>query len=69
MKLGNKRYSDVLVFCTMTGFRLAELCKSLKLLRDRGKLEEYLNMENMVIGHCMFPSTFLRRTKNALYPE
>jgi hypothetical protein len=51
----------------MTGFRLAELCKTLKLLKDRGKLEEYLNMENMVIGHFMFPSTFLRRTKNALY--
>jgi hypothetical protein len=37
----------------------------LKLLRDKGRRGEYLNKENMVIEHFRFPSTFLRRTKNA----
>jgi len=65
LKLDNKRYSDVLMFCTLTGLRPDESCSSLKLLRDRGKHEEYLNREKMIIEHFRFPSTFLRRTKNA----
>jgi hypothetical protein len=65
LKLNNQRYSEVMIFCTLTGLRPAESCTSLKLLRDRGRRGEYLNKENMMIEHFRFPSTFLRRTKNA----
>jgi hypothetical protein len=67
LKLDNKKYSNVLIFCTLTGLRPAEACTSLQLLRERNNHDGYLNKENMIIEHFRIPSTFLRRTRKCLH--
>jgi intergrase/recombinase len=59
----DKKYSSVLIYCTLTGLRPAEACVSIKLLKERK--EGYLTNDNKVLEHFKFPEVFMRRTKNA----
>jgi hypothetical protein len=59
----DKKYSSVLLYCTMTGLRPAEACASLKLLKERR--DAYLTKDCRILEHFKFPEVFMRRTKNA----
>jgi hypothetical protein len=57
-----QKYSDVLIFNTLTGLRPSEACLSIKLIQSN--LEMYLNQESRIVEHFKFPE-FMRRTKKA----
>jgi hypothetical protein len=59
----DKKYSSVLIYCTLTGLRPAEACTSLRLLKERKN--EYLTKDEKILEHYRFPEVFMRRIKNA----
>lgn len=59
----DKKYSSVLLYCTLTGLRPAEACISIKLLKERK--QDYLSKDNRILEHFKFPEVFMRRTKNS----
>ena len=54
-------YSNILIYCTLTGLRADEACKSLSLVKNNQ--DNYLNKETMILEHCRHPNIFIRRTK------
>ena len=58
-----KSYANILIYCTLTGLRADEACKSLSLVKKNQN--NYLNRETMVLEHFKYPNIFLRRTKQA----
>jgi len=66
-KLPNE-YSTVLVFDVLTGLRASESCLSCKLiteLKEKNRLDQYLDTELMMLQHFRFKELFLRHNKNA----
>lgn len=59
----SKSYANILIYCTLTGLRADEACKSLSLVKNNRN--NYLNKETMVLEHFKYPNIFLRRTKQA----
>jgi len=63
-----KEYGTVLLFTALTGLRPREATASSKLiseLTEKGRLEEYLNRELLMLEHFRFKEIFLRKCKNA----
>jgi intergrase/recombinase len=63
-----KKHATVLVFAALTGLRPTETCDSCRLisvLAEKGRLDEYLDKELMMLQHLKYGKLFLRETKNA----
>jgi hypothetical protein len=58
-----KAYSNILVYCTLTGLRPAEACASIELIHK--DLSNYLSQETMILEHYKYPAQFIRKTKKA----
>jgi hypothetical protein len=58
-----KDYGNILLYCTLTGLRPDEACKSIKLIHD--DLDKYMNKKSMTLEHFRYPDIFIRRTKKA----
>ena len=58
-----EKYKFYLLYCTVTGLRPSEACKSIELINK--DLKNYLNQEYMMLEHFKYPHIFIRRTKNA----
>ena len=54
-------YANILIYCTLTGLRAHEACKSLSLVKNNQ--DNYLNKETMILEHFRHPNIFIRRTK------
>jgi hypothetical protein len=54
-------YANILIYCTLTGLRADEACKSLSLVKNNQ--DNYLNKETMILEHFRHPNIFIRRTK------
>ena len=58
-----KQYGNTLKYCTLTGLRAEEACRSIQLLHsDR---QHYFNQDSLILEHYKFPDSFLRKTKKA----
>ena len=58
-----KKYSNILLYATMTGLRPSECWNSIRLIQsDR---EVYVNNERSILCHYKYSETFLRQTKKA----
>jgi len=58
-----KEYGNVLLYCSLTGLRPDEACKSIQLINN--DIDNYLNRESMTLEHFKYPDIFIRRTKKA----
>jgi intergrase/recombinase len=58
-----KSYANILLYCTLTGLRADEACKSVSLIKN--DLNNYLNKETIILEHFRYPDIFIRRTKQA----
>ena len=58
-----KSYANILIYCTLTGLRADEACKSASLIKS--DFSNYFNKETMTLEHFKYPNTFIRRTKQA----
>jgi hypothetical protein len=58
-----KSYANILIYCTLTGLRSDEACKSVILITNN--LDKYLNTDTMILEHFRYPHIFIRRTKQA----
>ena len=56
-------YSNILIYCTLTGLRPDEACQSIRLVKD--KIHSYHDKDKMILKHFEFPDIFIRRTKHA----
>jgi hypothetical protein len=54
-------YSNILVYCTLTGLRPDEACQSSRLVKET--IQNYLDRDKMILKHFEFPDIFIRRTK------
>jgi hypothetical protein len=54
-------YVNILIYCTLTGLRAGEECKSLSLVENNQ--DNYLNKETIILEHFRHPDIFIRRTK------
>ena len=59
----DRKFSSILLYCSLTGLRPAEAYSNLRLLKERK--EDYLAKDSKLLEHFRFPSIFLRRTKIA----
>jgi hypothetical protein len=57
-----QKYTNILMFNTLTGLRPSEAYLSISLIQDN--LENYLNNDIKILEHFRFPD-FIRRTKKA----
>jgi len=55
-------YKNVLLFNTLTGLRPDEAQKAIWLIKTKGS--EYVDEDRGILKHYLFPSLFLRQTKN-----
>jgi len=60
-----REYGNILLYCTLTGLRPDEACKSIELIHN--DLHNYFNKETMTIEHFRYPEIFIRRTKKAFF--
>ena len=58
-----EQYGSVLKYCTLTGLRAEEACRSISLLQT--DKENYLREDELILEHYRYPAVFLRRTKKA----
>jgi hypothetical protein len=58
-----KDYGNILLYCTLTGLRPDEACKSIQLIHNDG--DNYINKQSMILEHFRYPEIFIRRTKKA----
>jgi hypothetical protein len=58
-----KDYGNILLYCTLTGLRPDEACKSIQLIH--AEIGKYLNKQTMTLEHFRYPDIFIRRTKKA----
>lgn len=56
-------YSDVLVFCTLTGLRGSECINCLNLIKDPEQFKMYWDPSHRLLQHFRYPHLFIRRTK------
>jgi intergrase/recombinase len=61
-------YTNLLLFCTLTGMRASECIASVRLIKNSESLVEgqYYDPERQILQHYKFPQIFIRRTK-AIY--
>jgi hypothetical protein len=60
-----KSYSDVFLFCTLTGLRASECVNCIRLIKNPETFKTYYDPERQALCHYKFPNTFIRRTKAA----
>ncbi len=58
-----KDYQHILLFNTLTGLRPEEAQKAIWLIKT--KHEDYIDQNNQILKHYLYPETFQRQTKNA----
>jgi hypothetical protein len=59
----SKTHRNIFFYCTLTGLRPDEACKSIALVKE--KIDNYLDKNIMILKHFEFPNIFIRRTKQA----
>ena len=67
------QYTNLLLFCTLTGMRGSEVVEAVRLLIEQisdahasagGTLrQEYYNPESKILHHYLYPNIFIRKTK------
>jgi intergrase/recombinase len=60
-----KAYSNILLFCALTGLRNSECIECINLIRDPEQFKIYYNESNQCLEHFRFKELFLRKTKSA----
>jgi hypothetical protein len=60
------KYSNLLLFSTLTGMRGSECVESVRLIKSVTTSNRYYNPERQILQHYLFPQLFIRRTK-AIY--
>jgi intergrase/recombinase len=60
-----RSYSDIFLFCTLTGLRTNECINSIRLIKDPEQLKTYYNISRQCLEHFRHPRLFIRRTKAA----
>jgi intergrase/recombinase len=58
-------YSDIFLFCTLTGLRSSEALAYIRLVKDPKQLKTYHNTSRQALEHFRFSKIFIRRTKAA----
>ncbi|MDQ3968671.1 MAG: hypothetical protein M3275_09800 [Thermoproteota archaeon] len=58
-------YSNVFVFCTLTGLRTNECFEAIRLIKDPEYFKTYYLASKQTLEHFRFPQLFIRRTKAA----
>lgn len=58
-------YSNVLLFCTLTGLRANECFEDIRLIKNPESFKTYHKEEKQTQEHFRFPDLFIRRTKAA----
>jgi hypothetical protein len=58
-------YSDIFLFCTLTGLRASECVDCIRLIKDPEQFKIYYNESRQCLKHFRFPKVFIRRTKAA----
>jgi len=58
-----KQYGNILFYCTLTGLRPTEACKSIELVHN--DFDNYINKQSNTLEHFRYPNIFIRRTKKA----
>jgi hypothetical protein len=60
-----RSYSDIFLFCTLTGLRPSESLACIKLIKNPEDFKIYYNESRQCLEHFRFPKIFIRRTKAA----
>ncbi len=60
-----KHYADFFLFATLTGLRISECIKCVRLVKNSGSFKEYYNADTSTLEHFKHPTIFIRRTKAA----
>jgi len=58
-----QKYSNIIIYCTLTGLRPTEAFSSINLIKS--DLDNYLDKEKMILEHVKYPKIFIRKTKKA----
>ena len=58
-----KHYSNILIYCSLTGLRPTEAFSSISLIKS--DLDNYLDKDKMILEHIRYPEIFIRTTKKA----
>ena len=58
-----EHYTNILIYCTLTGLRPTEVFSSINLIKS--DLDNYLDKEKMILEHIKYPEIFIRKTKKA----
>jgi hypothetical protein len=58
-------YSNVFLFCTLTGLRTNECLQAISLIKNPEHLQTYYQPSKQTLEHFRFPQLFIRRTKAA----
>jgi hypothetical protein len=58
-------YSNVFLFCTLTGLRTNECFEAIRLINNPEHLNTYYQESKQTLEHFRFPHLFIRRTKAA----
>jgi intergrase/recombinase len=58
-------YSNVFLFCTLTGLRTNECFEAIRLIKDPEHFKTYYQASKQTLEHFRFPELFIRRTKAA----
>jgi hypothetical protein len=59
------QYSNVFMFCTLTGLRANECFEAIRLIKTPDAFERYYDPTGGLLRHYAFPNVFIRRTKAA----
>lgn len=67
------QYTNLLLFCTLTGMRGSEVVEAVRLLIEQisdahasaggTPRQEYYNPESQILQHYLYPNIFIRKTK------
>jgi hypothetical protein len=58
-------YSNIFVFCTLTGLRTNECLQAISLIKNPEHFQTYYQPSKHTLEHFRFPQLFIRRTKAA----
>jgi intergrase/recombinase len=60
-------YRNLVIYCTLTGLRISEALESIKIIKDKDKVDRYFEPERNILKHYEFPDIFIRKTKKAFF--
>jgi hypothetical protein len=58
-------YSNIFIFCTLTGLRTNECFEAIRLINNPEHFQTYYQESKQTLEHFRFPQLFIRRTKAA----